>query len=100
MIPSSRLGELDEDLTVRASFAWFGLFLLGVLLLAVLVWSFLDEPVHMMFNMSTSMSDSSRGEETVRRGRLLWEYWPLWGAALAGLLIAFRRAINETRRGF
>ncbi|ADQ68444.1 hypothetical protein C499_08712 [Halogeometricum borinquense DSM 11551] len=93
-------GELDENLTVHASFAWFGLFLFGVLFLAVMLWSFLDGPQHMLFNMSNSMADSSRGEETVRRYRLLWEYWPLWGAALAALLISFRRSINETGRRF
>jgi len=97
MIPFGRVADPQE---VRASFAWFGLFLFGVLFLAVLLWSMLDGPVHSMFAMSNELSDSSRGEETARRARLLWEYWPLWGGALAALLISFRRAINETRRGY
>lgn len=89
---------LDEDVTVRARFAWFGLVLFAMLLLAVLLWSFLDGPTHQLLSLSTSMSDSSRGEEAVRRVRLIWEYWPLWGGALAALLIGLRRAVNETGR--
>ncbi|MBP1987243.1 hypothetical protein [Halolamina salifodinae] len=95
MIPSPRL---EEDVSTHASFAWFFLMLFGVLFLAVLIWSFLDGPVHTMLGLGNDLSDSSRGEETVRRTRLLWEYWPLWGAALAGLLISLRRAVNETGR--
>ncbi len=34
-----------------------GLFLFGVLFLAVMLWSFLDGPQHMLFNMSNSMAD-------------------------------------------
>lgn len=96
MTPNPRLAELEEDLTVRASFAWFGLFLFGILLLAVFLWSFLDGPAHLSLDLAGDMSTSSRGDEGIRRVRLMWEYWPLWGAALSGLLIAYRRAISET----
>jgi len=97
---TQRVGNdsVDEPISIHASFAWFGLFLFGVMFLAVLLWSFLDGPAHNMLNLTNSMSDSSRGEETVRRVRLLWEFWPLWGGALAALLISLRRALNETGR--
>jgi hypothetical protein len=94
------LGRLEDSITVHASFAWFVIVLFGILLLAVVAWAFLDGPMHMVLDMSTDMSDSSRADEGVRRVRLIWEYWPLWGGALAALLIAFRRATNETRRRF
>lgn len=90
--------RLDEEVTTPASFAWFALVLFAVLLVAVLLWSFLDGPVHQMLNLTTTMTDSQRADQTTRNVRYLWEYWPLWGAALAALLIGFRRAIMETGR--
>ena len=92
--------RLEESTTVHAGFAWFLLGLGGMLFLSVLVWSFMDGPMHLMLHLSTSMADSSRADEGARRVRLIWEYWPLWGGALAALLIAFRRATNETGRRF
>jgi|SRR6056297_1911414 len=94
------LVRLEESTTVHAGFAWFLLVLFGMLLLATMLWALLDGPMHRMLFLSTSMSDSSRAEEGARRVRLIWEYWPLWGGALAALLIAFRRATNETGRRF
>ena len=89
--------RLDQPMTVEAGFAWFWIVLCAVFLVAVFLWSMLDGPVHGLLTLSTDMADSSRGETSARRVRLVWEYWPLWGL-LAAILMGYRRAVNETNR--